>query len=270
VNRHPDDLHAFALGDLTGAAEAETARHVAGCAACRREVRRLRAEHAATVEALPPIAPGPAARDRALAAARAVMAAATTTTSAVPAGAVPAGAVPAGAVPAGAVPAGAVPARSVTPGAVRGRWPRLPTWTAWALAWVVAVAAVGVSWERHAAWRDSEADRALVAGWLTRQDVTSWPLPAAPGDRSPGTVMVADDGVVLVVMRARAPAGAAYRTWGVGPEGVTALGDVPRTVLRATAGGFSEVVVSLEPRGSSTGPTAPLGTAPLPLAPRQP
>jgi hypothetical protein len=129
------------------------------------------------------------------------------------------------------------------------------------------VAAVGVSWERHAAWRSSEADRALVAGWLTRTDVTTWPLPAALGARSPGAVLVADDGVVLVVMRAPAPAGAAYRAWGVGPDGATALGDVPRTVLRAPAAGFEEVVVSLEPRRATAAPTEPLGAAPLPGPP---
>lgn len=233
MSRHPRDLHAFALGDLTGSAEAEIARHVAACAHCRREVRRLRSEHAATVEALPPLAPSPAARERTLAAASAAMAAA--------------------------------PRRPVAP--APSHRPRPPAWAGWALAWVVAAAAIGVSWERHAAWRDGEADRALVAGWLTRQDVTTWPLPAAPGARSPGTVMVADDGVVLVVMRAPAPAGAAYRAWGVGPEGTTALGDVPRTVLRAPAAGYDEVIVSLEPRRATAAPTEPLGTAPLPNAP---
>jgi anti-sigma factor RsiW len=245
VTDHPHDLHAFALGDLTGAVEAEVARHVAGCARCRREVRRLRAEHAATVEALPPLAPSPEARARTLAAARAAMTAAATP------------AVPPDRI---ATPRPPAPAR-----ATRGR--RLPAWSGWALAWVVAVAAVGLSWERHAAWRASEADRTLVAGWLTRDDVTTWPLPAAAGARSPGTVMVADDGVVLVVMRAPAPAGRAYRTWGVGPEGATALADVPRTVLRAPAAGFDEIVVSLEPRRATSAPTDPLGAAPLPTPP---
>ena len=233
MSEHPRELHAYALGDVTGAAETEIAQHVAGCASCRREVRRLRSEHAATVEALPPIVPGPAARDRALAAALAVMVAA--------------------------------PRRPVAPASVRP--PRAPAWAGWALAWVVAVAAVGLSWERNAAWRASEADRALVAGWLTRDDVTTWPLPAPEGARSPGTVLVAEDGVVLVVMRAPAPAGAAYRAWGVGPDGATALGDVPRTVLRAPASGYDEVVVSLEPRRATASPTEPLGTAPLPGGP---
>ena len=231
MSRHPSDLHAFALGDLTGAAEAEIARHVAECGRCRREVRRLRAEHAATVAALPSVTPSPAARERALAAASAAMPAATK--------------------------------RPVAP--APSRRPRPPAWAGWALAWVVAVAAVGVSWERHAAWRASEADRAVVAGWLTRDDVTTWPLHAPEGARSPGTIMVADDGVVLVVMRAPAPAGAAYRAWGIGPGGATALGDVPRTVLRAPAAGYDEVVVSLEPRrAAAAAPTEPLGAAPLP------
>lgn len=231
MTRHPDDLHAFALGDLTDAAEAAVARHVAGCGRCRREVRRLRAEHATTVDALPPVAPSADARARTLAAARAAM------------------------------PAPRAPART-TPQPRRS-----PAWAGWAVAAVVAATSIGVTWERQVAWRASESDRKLVAGWLTRDDVTTWPLPAAPGARSPGTVMVADDGVVLVVMRAAAPAGSAYRAWGVGPDGATALADVPRTVLRAPASGFDQVLVSLEPRRATPSPTDPLGAAPLPTAP---
>jgi hypothetical protein len=41
---------------------------------------------------------------------------------------------------------------------------------------------------------------------LTRDDVTPWPLPAAAGGRSPGTVMVAEDGFVLIMMRSPADA----------------------------------------------------------------
>jgi anti-sigma factor RsiW len=229
---HPHDLHAFAIGDLTGDAEAAVARHVADCGRCRREVRRLRAEHATTVDALPPVAPSLDARARALAAARAAMPRP-------------------GAVP----PAAPAPRRSPA------------AWSGWAVAGIVAIAAAGGFWERHAAWRATESDRVLVAGWLTRDDVTTWPLPAAPGARSPGTVMVADDGVVLVVMRAPAPAGSAYRAWGVGPAGTTALADVPRTVLRTAATGYDEVVVSLEPRRATSAPTDPLGAAPLPTPP---
>lgn len=243
MSEHPHDLHAFALGDLTGAAEADVARHVAACARCRREVRRLRTEHAATVEALPPQAPSAAARARTLTAARAAMNVHAPATAAPDPTARP-------------LPTPRAPARTRSPR-------RPPAWTGWALAWVVAVAAVGLSWERHTAWRASESDRTLVAGWLTRDDVTTWPLPAAPGTRSPGTVMVADDGVVLVVMRAPAPAGRAYRAWGVGPDGATALADVPRTVVRAPAAGYDQVVVSLEPRRDTGTPTDPLGVVPL-------
>ena len=233
---HPHDLHAFALGDLTGAAEAAVERHVAGCGRCRREVRRLRTEHAAMVEALPSVAPNPDARARALAAARAAMP-----------------------MP---MRAAAAPTRAAR------RLP--PAWAGWAVAGVVAAASVGAAWERQTVWRASESDRVLVAGWLTRDDVTTWPLPAAAGARSPGTVMVADDGVVLVVMRTPAPAGAAYRAWGVGADGATALGDVPRTVLRTPASGFDEVLVSLEPRGATSGPTEPLGVAAIPTSPSAP
>ncbi|MFN2323454.1 MAG: zf-HC2 domain-containing protein [Trueperaceae bacterium] len=228
MSEHPHDLHAFALGDLTGAAEADVARHLAGCGRCRREVRRLRAEHATTVDALPPIAPSPDARARTLAAARAVM----------------------------------TEPRPYAPTPKTRSRP--PAWAGWAVAGFVAVAATGGLWERHTVWRASEGDRALVAGWLTRDDVTTWPLPATTGARSPGSVMVADDGVVLVVMRAPAPAGSAYRAWGVGPDGATVLADVPRTVLRAPAAGFDQVVVSLEPRRTTAAPTDPLGAAPLP------
>jgi len=238
VTGHPRDLHAFALGDLTGAAEADVARHVASCRRCHSEVRRLREDHAATVDALPPVTPSPAARERALAAARAAMA-------------------DTAAASAMATAARAVPRRA-------------SAWAGWAAAALVAVAAVTVSWERHAALRTSEAERAIVSAWLTRDDVTTWPLPAAPGARSPGSVMVADDGVVLVVMRSPAPAGTAYRTWGVADEAAVALGDVPRTVLRVSAAGYDEVVVSLEPRRAATAPTEPLGAAPVARDPPMP
>lgn len=248
MNRHPSELHAFALGDLTGAAEAAVARHVAACRRCRAEVRRLRAEHAATVDALPPVAPAPAARERALAAARVAM---------------------------------AHTASNATEPASRG-YPRARPWThasrrsdapalaALALAAIVAVVAVVVSWDRHAAWRATEAERTVVAAWLTRDDVTNWRLPAAAGARSPGTVMVADDGVVLVVMRSPAPAGAHYRAWGVSPAGTVALGDVPGTVLRVPAAGYDAVVVSLEASRASVAPTESLGSAPLPRDPAAP
>jgi anti-sigma factor RsiW len=232
VSEHPHDLHAFALGDLTGEAESAASRHVTGCRRCRHEVRRIRAEHAALVDALPPIVPSTEARARTLAAARAVMAA----------------------------------PKAIAP-AAPARRRHAPVWTGWAVAGIIAIAAVGGFWERHAAWRASEGDRALVAGWLTRDDVTTWPLPAAPGARSPGTVMVADDGVVLVVMRAPAPAGSAYRAWGIDADGATPLADVPRTVVRAPASGFDQVVVSLEPRRVTAAPTDPLGAAPLPTTP---
>lgn len=230
MSRHPSDLHAFALGHLHAEAAATVAAHVDGCARCRREVCRLRQEHQFTLDTLPPVAPSPDARARALAAAGAVMA---------------------------TRPGAPAAAPTVT------RAPRAAWWGA-ALTLVVAVAGVGTAWQRHAAWRATEGDRALVAAWLTRDDVTSWRLPAAAGARSPGTVMVADDGVVLVVMRAPAPIGSTYRAWGIGAAGADALGDVPRTVLRADAEGYDQVVVSLEPRRATASPTDPIGAAPVP------
>ena len=245
MSRHPRDLHAFSLGDLTGPDEAAIARHVATCRRCRGEVRRLREEHATTLDALPKVVPSPTAREQALAAARAAMA--------------ESGAAHA----ADGASMASLAAGSRRPGSAARLRRLAPAWAAWALTGAIAVAAVGISVERHAAWRASEAERALVAGWLTRQDVTTWALPAAPGARSPGSVMVADDGVVLVVMRAPAPGGSAYRAWGVGPDGATPLGDVPRTVLRAPAAEYHEVVVSLEPSRASAEPTEPLGAAPI-------
>jgi len=230
MNRHPPELHTFALGDLSGAAAADVVRHVTGCTRCRREVQRLREDQADTVRALPTIAPSAEARERALAAARSVMAGSSSPPH---------------------------------PRSVRKR-SQAPAWTGWVLAGIVAVTGIAVSSERHAAWRASDHERALVAAWLTRRDVTSWPLPAPPGERSPGTVMVADNSVVLIVMRAPAAAGSAYRAWGVGPDGQVALGDLSGTVLRVAAAGYDEVLVSLEPRGSAPGPTALLGVAPLP------
>lgn len=242
---HPSDLHAFALGDLTGASEAAIAAHVASCRRCRREVRRIRDELTATVDALPAVAPSTLGRERALTAARAAMWADQTLEDSA---------------------AGARTAMATTTPATRRM--RLPAWSGWALAAIVAitaaVTAAGVALERHAAWRAIEAERALVAGWLTRSDVTTWPLPAEQGARSPGSVLVADDGTVLVVMRAPAPAGTAYRAWGIGPAGATALGDVPRTVLRTSAAGYDQVLVSRDPLGDAAEPSEHLGSAPLP------
>jgi len=232
VSRHPDDLWAFAMGDLDAARSAAIERHLDGCPACRRRVRAWRRDLEATVGALPPAPPRVEARERALAAARAVL---------------PRGA-PHGRRARPPWPAGVGVARRLAP----------------ALAVAILLAASTVAWQRHEAWRTVEAERAIVAAWLTRDDVVRLALPReAPGARSPGTVMVADDGVVLVVMRGAAPFGQAFQVWGQDERGATSLGTLGGTVLRADASQFREVWVTLEPSGGSAAPTRVIGRVPV-------
>ncbi len=254
MSAHPADLRAYALGDVSAAEAATVERHLATCRTCRRDVRRWRDELAWTVAALPPVAPSAPARERALAAARAALAER------------------AAAHPHGSPEPARRDARSARPtatGAVRPRRPsaalRRPL--AWASAAVVTIAALagtgGLAWQRHVAWRAVDAERALVAAWLTRDDVVTRALPAAPGARSPGSVMVAEDGVVLVVMRGAAPPGRSYQAWGYDDATVVSLGTLAGTVLRTDASRFGAVSISVEPTGGSPAPTEPLGRIPL-------
>jgi len=232
VSDHPSDLWAYALGDVGAERSPEIERHLKTCAACRGRVQRWRSDLVAAVESLPPVVPTPAARARDLAAAQA-------------------------ALPPTAVPTRRTPVQRGVAGAWVARW--LPL----SLAAIVLAASAGVAWQRHDAWRAVEAERALVAAWLTRDDVVRLALPREDaGSRSPGTVMVAEDGVILVVMRAGAPDGKAFQVWGQDDRGATSLGTLGGTVLRADASKFREVWVTLEPSGGSGAPTHVIGRVP--------
>jgi anti-sigma factor RsiW len=63
---HPavDLLRAYAVGDLQGAAEAQTEAHLLACPVCRTQVVAWRAELAAQVDALPAAGPLPPRRPR--------------------------------------------------------------------------------------------------------------------------------------------------------------------------------------------------------------
>jgi anti-sigma factor RsiW len=234
VSPHPSDLWAYALGDLDARRTLEVEAHLADCRGCRRQVRAWRAELVSAVGALTPVAPSAAARSRALAAGAA------------------------------ALPTPPPSARPTRRSPEAARWLAPLRSLATALAVVAIVASSGVAWQRHHAWRAVEAERALVAAWLTRDDVVSTPLPRPEaGARSPGTVMVARDGVVLVVMRGVAPDGRSFQVWGHDPAGPTSLGTVRGTVLRADAARFSEVWVTLEPSGGSPAPSTLIGRVPV-------
>jgi hypothetical protein len=254
VTGHPRDLRAYALGDLSDVEAAAVERHLAACRACRRDVRRWRNELEWTVAALPSVTPSGAARARALDAARAVLSQAT-----------PQQDVAAQALDASTSARRATRDTTMAPPRPARPWNRRPL--AWAGALVVTIAALagtgGLAWQRHAAWRAVESERALVAAWLTRDDVVTRALPAAPGSRSPGSVMVADDGVVLVVMRGAAPTGRIYQAWGHEDATAVSLGTLPGTVLHTDASGFGAVSISVEPAGGSPLPTEPLGRVPL-------
>jgi anti-sigma factor RsiW len=234
VSDHPTELWTYALGDLDARRAQEVEAHLADCRGCRRQVRAWRAELVAAVGALTPVVPSDAARARALAAGAAAM------------------------------PATGAPVRPRPASTAAARWLAPARSLAAVLAIVVILTSSGVAWQRHHAWRAVEAERALVAAWLTRDDVVSTPLPRPEaGARSPGTVMVARDGVVLVVMRGTAPDGGAFQVWGHDPSGPTSLGTVRGTVLRADAARFSEVWVTLEPSGGSPAPSTLLGKVPV-------
>lgn len=259
MKAHPPDLRAYALGDLPAAEAAAVERHLAGCRTCRRDVRRWREELEWTVAALPPVTPSEAARTRALAAARAALGEGTAGAGAAAADApVP--------TTADSAPRRGGPRRSLRSGrTLAPSWARRPL--AWGGAAIITIAALvgtgGLAWQRHVAWRTVDSERALVAAWLTRDDVVTRALPAAPGARSPGSVMVAEDGVVLVVMRGAAPAGRTYQAWGHEDARAVSLGTLSGTVLRTDASRFGAVSISVEPAGGSPTPTAPIGRVPL-------
>ena len=253
MSAHPTDLRAYALGDLPAPEAAAVERHLTECRTCRHDVRRWRDELEWTVASLAPVTPGAAARTRALEAARAAMAE-TAAESRSPA-------------PLEDTPSTrSLPMRPTSTGRPLARgWARRPL--AWGAAAVVSIAALvgtgGLAWQRHVAWRTVDSERALVAAWLTRDDVVTRALPAAPGARSPGSVMVAEDGVVLVVMRGVAPPGRTYQAWGYDDATAVSLGTLAGTVLRTDASRFGAVSISVEPAGGSPAPTEPLGRIPL-------
>lgn len=241
---HPRKLQDYAMGEELEAAERLAVEaHLARCARCRREVAAMRQALAMAVQALPPVTPSTAARQRALEAASAAMAQARRESR----------------------PAQETPPSTAGRGLAAGHW--------WGPSLALAVAALllvtGLGLERQARWSAVEAERALVAAWLTRDDVVSRPLPASGGSRSPGTVMVAEDGVVLVVLRSAAPRGMGYQVWGQSMEGGSAaaipvsLGLTSGTVLRLDATSYTHLSISVEPRGGSARPTTVLGRVPL-------
>jgi hypothetical protein len=226
---HPRTLQAFALGALDDPACEAVLDHLASCGSCRREVRRIREAAARAADTLDPVAPDGALRGRVLAAARPHLEAAR---------------------------------RRPVPAPRR---PGLGAIALAALAAVAVLASAGVAWDQHRSFLRAESERAIVAAWLTRDDVTTWRLdPAGAGERSPGSVMVADDATVLVVLRGPPPAGSSYHVWGHGESGPTRLGIGTGTVLRVVAAGYAEVAVSIEPRRDAAAPTATLGRVPLP------
>jgi anti-sigma-K factor RskA len=231
--KHPEALLEYALGTLADAEERAVASHLDGCASCRAEIRRLREGLAVAVGELPTAPLDPGLRNRVLARVEPQLAAARAATARRRA------------------------VRRWNPGAWVG-----------AVAGVMAVLAGTVAYQQWQAHQRTEQERAVVAAWLTRDDVTTHRLPATdPGGRSVGSVMVADDGVVLVVLRSLPPSGHTYQVWGHGETGPSTLALTAGTVARVDASGWREVGVSIEPSGGSPAPTAPLGSVPVVMGP---
>ena len=104
-------------------------------------------------------------------------------------------------------------------------------------------------------------DQRRLAGWLSRDDVTSARLPEAPDGVAPGRVLFLPDGRALVVMRDVPAEGLTFQVWGVrGAELVPLTTFVERTV-EVQADAYESVVISLEPAGGSDAPTEVLGAA---------
>jgi anti-sigma-K factor RskA len=224
---HPSTLRDFALGLLDAPVASEVAAHVASCRACRTAVRQVRREAAIAIDALPPVVPGEAFRARVRQAVQ---------------------------EPLADRRAAAAPPR-----------PRLSATrslaAATAVVLLVGAGAFGVHAQR--AFERADRERALVAGWLTRTDVTTFRLDPAADGRSPGSIMIADDGAVLVVLRSPPAAGSTYQVWGCDEDDATALAVGNGTVLRVDASGYREVAVSVEPKRGSPRPTAQLGRIPV-------
>jgi len=104
-------------------------------------------------------------------------------------------------------------------------------------------------------------DQRRLAGWLSRDDVTSARLPEAADGVAPGSVLFLPDGRALVVMRDVPAEGLTFQVWGVrGAELVPLTTFVERTV-EVEADAYESVVISLEPAGGSDAPTEVLGAA---------
>ena len=105
------------------------------------------------------------------------------------------------------------------------------------------------------------SDQRRLAGWLSRDDVTSARLPEAGDGVAPGSVLFLPDGRALVVMRDVPAEGRTFQVWGVrGAELVPLTTFVERTV-EVQADAYESVVISLEPAGGSEAPTEVLGAA---------
>ncbi len=105
------------------------------------------------------------------------------------------------------------------------------------------------------------ADQSRLAGWLSRDDVTSARLPEAGDGVAPGSVLFLPDGRALIVMRDVPAEGRTFQVWGArGAELVPLTTFVERTV-EVEADAYESVVISLEPAGGSEAPTEVLGAA---------
>lgn len=104
-------------------------------------------------------------------------------------------------------------------------------------------------------------DQRRLAGWLSRDDVTSARLPEAGDGVAPGSVLFLPDGRALVVMRDVPAEGRTFQVWGArGAELVPLTTFVERTV-EVEASSYDAVVISVEPAGGSDAPTEVLGEA---------
>lgn len=224
MNHPRDDLTPYLLDELDAAERARVEEHLASCASCRSELRRLEEAYVAMVDELPSKAPPPHVWD--------------------------------------AIErrTGVVESTTTPPPSQR-RAPAL--WGALAMAAAVAIAATSAlwGWDQRQSYLDLRAEQAQITRWLTQPDVQIRTFVTADGAHG-GTVLFEADGRALVVMRDQAPPRRSYQAWGIGADGAVSLGVLEDRTLEVPAEGFQQIAVSLEPAGGSPAPTTVLGGVP--------
>lgn len=267
---HPpeEQLAAYLLDELTATELGAVDRHVATCERCQKALAQLDAAFVASVEALPE-EPVPAGGWDRIADRLRTRQATTAETPETP---------------------GQEQLLAQDPGPSQRHVPSLTRWVAGLAASLILAAVLG-SWgtlqrqqliEARTELRSLEGrvaaleslvgtvkaradelvtDQRRLAGWLSRDDVTSARLPEAGDGAAPGSVLFLPDGRALVVMRDVPAEGRTFQVWGVRGADIVPLTTFVDRTVEVEASSYDSVVISVEPAGGSDAPTEVLGAA---------